>query len=156
MYSRKNEILYAIRNKLVPLGFKEIFTNSPDFSIAYVHKGVLASLVFLINNFENIEPQYLPYLISNAHLFCKQYLRSKWIFKEAGLNLILLHQGALTENNIDGYTTKTGFDSSVTYSGAIFQSITTINTIDFSVCQSRIWVVVGKVKKALNKLQYIP
>ena len=156
MASKKSDVLNTIQNKIPPLGFKEVQTNSHGFSTAYIRNGIITSRVFLINDSESIESHNLPKVISNAYIWCQQYLRSKWILKESGLNLILIHKGTLTHNDIDGFTAKTGFDKAVVKSGAILQSITAINTLNLLVCQSKTWVVTGKVKKALEMLQKFP
>ena len=81
-------------------------------------------------------------------MVCKKF-KSDVFFKESGLNLVLLHYGQIGPNDIKGQVDSTGFH------GAICQSITTIDVTNGNVEQEKTWVVIGKVRKALQKLKEI-
>jgi hypothetical protein len=150
MESKENEILSAIKNKMQSLGFEEMETNSPDFSVAYVQKSFIDSrIAFLITNYENIRDYQLPEVKTKARAWCIGHLDANLVKKECGLNIIFLHQGELTEDTFKGLIDKTGLNV------PILQSITGINVQNLSIFQCKTWIVIGNVKKALKELKHI-
>jgi len=140
-----------IESVLTNSGFHKEEISFSDFKVAFTRRGFLTSLVFLIVevNDKDFNASSIKNLVESGRQWCADNLKATWIVKESGLNLVLLHDGQIGSNDIKGQVDSTGFHSS------ICQSITTLNVTNGSVAQEKTWVVIGRVKKALRKLNEI-
>ena len=149
----KNLLSYyeKIENTLNECGFHKEESTSPDFNSAFTKHNLFTSLVFLIKIVKDkkMDASTISNLVSSGREWCTRNLKARWIFKESGLNIILLHKGQIDSKNIKGQVDTTGMH------GSICQSITAIDIINNIVIQEKTWVVVGKVKKSLMRLKEI-
>jgi hypothetical protein len=127
-------------------GFHLMDTHS--FDAAYVRFGRLTSLVFLITDLSDrqVDSEDIDVLISNARAWCKKHVNATSIFNEAGLNLVLLHQGQISRRMVIGLCDPVGNNA------AILQSVTAIDMQRRSVAQAKTWIVLGRVRRALRRL----
>lgn len=140
-----------INSALTSCGFQKEEVNSSEFDAAFVRRGLLTSLVFLVKNVSESDFNAISVknLVNSGRQWCTSNLRTRWIVKESGLNLVLLHEGQIDSKDIEGQVDVTGFH------GAICQSITTLNVSNLNIEQEKTWVIIGKVRKALWKLRTI-
>ncbi|MFQ6008681.1 MAG: hypothetical protein ACE5K8_06990 [Candidatus Zixiibacteriota bacterium] len=140
-----------IESALTSSGFHKEEISSSNFKAAFTRRGFLTSLVFLIKevNDKGFNASSMKNLVESGRQWCASNLKATWFVKESGLNLVLLHDGQIGSNDIKGQVDSTGFH------GAICQSITTLDVTNGSVAQEKTWVVIGKVRKALRKLNEI-
>ncbi len=149
----KNLLSYyeKIENTLSKCGFHKEESISSDFKSAFTKRNLFTSLVFLIKivDDDNLDVTTINHLVTSGREWCKRNLKASWIFKEAGLNIILLHKGQIDSKIIKGQVDTTGTHAS------ICQSITAIDIINNIVIQEKTWVVIGKAKKSLMRLKEI-
>ena len=143
-----NMYIERIEKPIVDAGFKKDDAASDYFTVAYTIRNMITSSVFLVKVVENeiIDNMTIKEIVDNGKEWCSINLKATWFAKEAGLNLVLLHKGQISPENIKSQTDKTGFH------GAICQSVTAINVTNDVVMQEKTWVVLGKVKKALSNI----
>ena len=127
---------------------RRVGTESSNFDAAFVWRGLLTTVVFLLKDLRNegADEHAVRNVVNAGRKWCAKNLVTLPVIREAGLNLILLHQGQLPARAIKGQVDTTGFHR------AIVQSITAIDVSSGSVTQEQTWVIVGKVGKALKLL----
>ena len=142
-----------IDSVLTSSGFHKEEVSSSDFKAAFTRRGFLGILVFLIKevNGKDFNASSMKNLIESGRQWCASNLKATWFVKEsqAGLNLVLLHDGQIGSNDIKGQVDLIGGHD------AICQSITTLDVTNGSVAQEKTWIMLGKVRKALRKLNEI-
>lgn len=147
----QNSYYEQVEEILTACGFKKEDRETGDFKSAFTKRGILANYAFLIAAIEDPDFKAISAMnyVEAGRQWCKDYLEATWFVREAGLNLIFLHKGqvdaAVLMNQVD----------SVGLEGAICQSITALDTTDGDSSQETTWIVVGNVKKALQKLRKI-
>ncbi len=153
IYILKNLLSYyeKVENTLNKCGFLKEESASPDFKSAFTKRNLFTSLVFLIKTVDddNFDVTTIKNLVASGREWCTRNVKACWIFKEAGLNIILLHKGQIDSKSLKEQVDTTGMHSS------ICQSITAIDIINNNVIQEKAWVVIGKVKKSLMRLKEI-
>jgi hypothetical protein len=162
-----------IESALTSAGFHKEEISSSDFKAAFTRRGFLGNLIFLIKyvNTEDFNTSTMKNLVESGRRWCVSNLKGGvverkttipilsnllWFPKESesGLNLVLLHDGQIGSNDIRGQVDLivNPFGS---YVAVICQSITTLDVTNGSVAQEKTWLVFGKVRKALRKLNEI-
>jgi hypothetical protein len=147
---RMDAYIERIEKPIVDAGFKKDDVTSSYFTVAYTIRNMITSAVFLCKVMENevVNNNTVKEIVDNGREWCSVNLKATWVVKEAGLNLVLLHEGQINLEDIKSQTDKTGFH------GSICQSVTAINVTNDAVIQEKTWVVLGKVKKALSNITY--
>jgi hypothetical protein len=142
-----NENLTTIQSKLNACGFKEEDIDNSYFTTSFTARGLITNLTFLIKeiNEENCDATAIKQIVDMGRKWCVTNLKAHWFVKEAGLNIIFLHNGEVEPSHIKGQVDSTGNHN------AICQSVTSIDTAGHT-DQEKTWIVIGKVKKALKKL----
>ena len=135
---------------LTSCGFQKIELSSLDFDVAFIRRGLCASLVFLLKDLkeDSVNEISIKNIVKAGRECCANNVQARWLYA-AGLNMILIHRGQLPCETIKEQVDATGLHA------AIVQSITTIDISKGLVDQERTWVVIGRVKKALNQLSNV-
>jgi len=143
-----NNHLTNIKSKLLACGFKEEDIDNSYFTASFTSRGLITNLTFLIKeiNEEKCNATTITKIVDMGRKWCVKNLKATWFINETGLNIILLHNGQVQLSHIKSQVDLTGNH------GAICQSVTSIN-ITGHTDQQRTWIVIGKVKKVLNKLK---
>jgi hypothetical protein len=137
-----------IESALTSSGFEKEAISSSTFTIAFTRRGFFSNTVFLVAEVEaaDFNASSMKQLIESARQWCAEHLSATWFFQEAGFNLVLFHEGQIGSNHLKGQVDSTGFHA------AICQSITALDVTNGIVAQEKTWVVIGKVRMALRKL----
>ena len=146
-----NPYYETIETTLINLDFKKEESSLSDFKAAFTRRKLLTSLVFLIQevNDKDFNAVSMKNVITLGRQWCENNLNAMWFIKESGLNIVLLHHGQIDLNDIKGLIDLTGFH------GTICQSITILDLTNGCIEQEKTLVVIGKVKKVLQKLKEI-
>ncbi len=129
--------------------FQKIEVESDVFQAAFLYKGLLSRLVFLVKKIDAPEMSYgqVKQIVNFGKRWCTLNLKTFYPFRQGGLSIILLHEGQIKEEYLENQTDKTAMHES------ICQSLTAIDLVNHNILQKKVWIVVGKVKKALKKLR---
>lgn len=135
-----------IEQVLTSCGFRRTGVGSSDFDAAFVRRGLLVHLGFLVKDLkkDSADANSVQGVVkAGRKWYAKNALR---LLEGAVLNLILLHQGQLSAADIKGQVDRTGLHF------AVVQSITAIDVRNGSVVQEQTRIKVGRVKEALRLL----
>ena len=148
---QKNNIIERVENVLIASGFKNEVAVPKEYLAALSTRNMIRSLVFMMQvvDDDKVDNTKVNEIVDRGRQWCTKSLNARWFSKECGLNLVLFHKGQIQLEAIKQQIDKTGLH------GTICQSITAINMSNTDILQERIWIVVGKVKKALVKLAEI-
>jgi hypothetical protein len=142
------DIIERIEKPILDAGYKKDDLASTYFHAAYTIRNMMLSSVFLIKFLEDedVDKTAIKKIVDEGRQWCSVNLKATWAIKEAGLNIVLFHQGQVGTDDIKSQADKTGLH------GSICQSITAINVIDGGTIIDKTWVVIGKTNKALNNI----
>jgi len=142
----REDIRISVRSILETNGLRSVGAGA--FSGAFVKRGWITSVVFLTTDIgaEGTDRAGLEALVEEARLWCKEHGAATWFVRESGLNLVLFHQGQVSEDLIQGLPDATGTHS------AILQSVTAVDSMHRTVVQAKTWIVIGTARRILRRL----
>lgn len=150
---RTNSHLYyeKIEQVLTDCGYERTEPHTFDFDAAFVRENLFTSQAFLIKKVESPEFKTIDaeQIVGAGRAWCANHLNASFLVNEAGMNLVLLHEGQVNRTHIKGHIDASGLH------GAICQSITALDATGGTVKQERTWVVIGRVRRALNRISGI-